>query len=841
MPIHSTNYLTPIMRKTILLLSLFVSSALLQAQTASQLNSAEIIQAMEKLNTVGSVLYIAAHPDDENTRLLAYLANEKKYRTGYLALTRGDGGQNLVGKEQGDLLGLVRTQELLAARRTDGAEQFFTRANDFGYSKNPDETFTFWNRDSILSDVVLAIRKFKPDVIICRFPTTGEGGHGHHTASAILATEAFDDAANPAKFPEQLKYTEVWQAKRIFWNTFNFGGTNTTAPNQLKIDVGVFNPLLGKSYGEIAAESRSFHKSQGFGSAKQRGTNIEYFKLLKGDSVKNGLLEGITTSWNKFKGTEKLQKLIDDCIRKFNPQLPDKSTVDLIAIYRELKGLDEKDAKQNYWKQKKLKETETLILACSGLWMEAMATDYIGIPGQDINITTQVVNRNKGSIKLNGISFLKQTDTATALILKQNELITFKHKEKLSATAPYSNPYWLNEKHDIGIYTVHNPSLIGKPENDAFAKVVFDITIEDLNLKVERAVVYKATDPVKGEVYRPFEILSPATVNISDKVFVFSDANAKIIQLTVKANTADVSGTLQLKGSEGWNISIKNPEFKLANKGDEIIIEASVTATKGAKDGQLIATVLINNVAYTKSIKRIEYDHIPYQFILSDAEAGLVNIDLKKSGINIGYIPGAGDDVPACLKQIGYNVTMLTDDLLTNENLSKYNAIVTGVRAYNTNERLQIHYNKLMEYVNNGGNLIVQYNTNNQIGPVKAKIAPYPFTISRDRVTDEKADVNFINEKHSVLNFPNAITQKDFNGWVQERGIYFASDIDKAYETIFSMKDPNEKLNNGSLIVAKYGKGNFVYTGLVFFRELPAGVPGAYRLFVNLLSIPQNK
>ena len=411
----------------------------------------------------------------------------------------------------------------------------------------------------------------------------------------------------------------------------------------------------------------------------------------------------------------------------------------------------------------------------------------------------------------------------------------------MSATAPYSNPYWLNEKHDIGIYTVHNPSLIGKPENDAFAKVVFDITVEDLNLKVERAVVYKATDPVKGEVYRPFEILPPATVNISDKVFVFTDANAKTIQLTVKANTADVSGTLQLKGSEGWNISIKNPEFKLANKGDEIIIEASVTATKGAKDGQLNASVLINNVAYTKSIKRIEYDHIPYQFILSDAEAGLVNIDLKRSGVNIGYIPGAGDDVPACLKQIGYNVTMLTDDLLTNENLSKYNAIVTGVRAYNTNERLQIHYNKLMEYVNNGGNLIVQYNTNNQIGPVKAKIAPYPFTISRDRVTDEKADVNFINEKHSVLNFPNAITQKDFNGWVQELGIYFASDIDKAYETIFSMKDPNEKLNNGSLIVAKYGKGNFVYTGLVFFRELPAGVPGAYRLFVNLLSIPQNK
>ncbi len=829
------------MRKYILSLSLILSYALLTAQTSYQLNSAEIIQAMEKLNTVGSVLYIAAHPDDENTRLLAYLANEKKYRTAYLSITRGDGGQNLVGKEQGDLLGLMRTQELLAARRTDGAEQLFTRANDFGYSKNPDETFSFWNKDSILSDVVFAIRRFKPDVIICRFPTTGEGGHGHHTASAILAAEAFEAAANPNMFPEQLKYTEVWKTKRLFWNTFNFGGTNTTAPNQLKVDVGVFNPLLGKSYGEIAAESRSYHKSQGFGSAKQRGTNIEYFKLLKGDSAKNDLLENINTNWNKFKGTEKLQKNIDDCIRKFNPQSPETSVIALIAIYRELNALDATDTKLNYWKQKKLKEAETLILSCSGLWMEALAADYIGVPAHDINITTQVINRNKDDVKLNSISFLKQTDTVTALALKQNELYTFKHKEKLAASAPYSNPYWLNAKHDVGIYTVHNPLLIGMPENDAFAKVTFDITIQDLNLKIERALVYKSTDPVKGEVYRPFEILPPATVNISDKVFVFTDANAKTIQMTVKANSADVSGKLQIKASEGWNVAIKNPEFKLTNKGDEIIIEATVTAAKGAKDGRLEAAVLVDNVAYNKSIKRIEYDHIPYQFILSDAEAGLVNIDLKKSSINIGYIPGAGDDVPACLKQVGYNVTILTDDLLTNDNLSKYSAIITGVRAYNTNDRLQIHYNKLMEYVNKGGNLIVQYNTNNQIGPVKAKIAPYPFTISRDRVTDEKADVNFINEKHSVMNFPNAITQKDFNGWVQERGIYFASDIDKAYETIFSMKDPNEKPSAGSLIIAKYGNGNFVYTGLVFFRELPAGVPGAYRLFVNLLSIPQNK
>ncbi|MES2131502.1 MAG: PIG-L family deacetylase [Bacteroidota bacterium] len=829
------------MKKNFILFALlYLSKNLFFAQNSQPLNSAEIVQSLKKLNTVGSVLYVAAHPDDENTRLLAYLANEKKYRTGYLSLTRGDGGQNLIGKEQGEPLGLIRTQELLAARRVDGAEQFFTRANDFGFSKNPEETFSIWNRDSILADVVLTIRRFKPDVIVCRFPTTGEGGHGHHTASAILALEAFEAAADPKRFPEQLKYTEVWQAKRIFWNTFNFGTTNTTAPNQLKIDVGVYNPLIGKSYGEIAADSRSNHKSQGFGSAKQRGSAIEYFKLLKGDSVKAELLEGITTNWTRFKGQEKIQKMIDDCIKKFNPQSPESSVPEIVSIYKQIQALDESNSNLSYWKKQKLKEAEAILLSCSGLWIEATAIDYIGIQGQDVAITTQIVNRNSNSTILNSVTYL-QSDTTTSLALKPNELYTFKRKEKLSANLPFSNPYWLNEKHEIGIYKVSDASLIGKPENESATKITFHITIQDLHLKIERPLVYKFTDPVKGEVYRPYEVLPPATVTIPEKVFVFTDAAPKTISLTIKANGANVSGTLNLKGSDGWNISIKNPEFKLTNKGDEAIIEAVVTANKGAKDGKLEASITVNNNTYHKSIKRIEYDHIPYQFILSDAEAGLVNIDLKKTGINIGYIPGAGDDVPACLKQIGYNVTLLTDELLSNENLSKYNAIISGVRAYNTNDRLQIHYNKLMEYIKNGGNLIVQYNTNNRIGPVLAKIGPYPFTISRDRVTNEKAEVKFSNEKHSALNFPNVITQKDFEGWVQERGIYFATETDKQYETIFTMNDPNEKASDGSLIIGKYGKGNFVYTGLVFFRELPAGIPGAYRLFVNLLSLPENK
>ncbi|MCK6650275.1 MAG: PIG-L family deacetylase, partial [Bacteroidia bacterium] len=726
--------------------------------------------------------------------------------------------------------------------RVDGAEQFFTRANDFGYSKNPEETFSFWNKDSVLYDVVLAIRKFKPDVIICRFPTTGEGGHGHHTASAILALEAFDAAADPSKFPDQLKYTEVWQAKRILWNTFNFGTTNTTSPDQIKLDVGVYNSLLGKGYGEIAAESRSMHKSQGFGSAKQRGSNIEYFKLLKGEELKSDLFEGINSTWGRINQTAAIQKKIDAITRSFDTEFPAKTVMALTDLYKSIAALPEKDDPYiHYWKKIKLRETEQLILWCSGLFLEATSADYIAIPGEDINITAQVVNRNNSDVKLKRISFLNQSDTLPAMLLKQNELYTFKHKEKISSSISYSCPYWLNEKHSSGSYTVKDVALIGKPENDGIAKVTFEISINDLTLSIERSIVYKSTDPVKGEVYRPLEILPPVTINFSEKVIVYTHSPQKVISITLiaKANKPNVTGKLKLNTPAGWVANIDKPEFLINNKGGEVVVNVELVADQKAESTVVSAEVEVDGKLYSNSIKRIEYDHIPYQFILSDAEIKLINADIKKGDLNIGYIPGSGDDVAACLKQIGYNVTILTDDLLLNEDLSKYSAIVTGVRAYNTNDRLQVHYNKLMEYIKAGGNLVVQYNTNNRIGPVVAKISPYPLTISRDRVTDELAKVSFVKKDHPALNFPNVITNTDFDNWIQERGIYFANELDKAYQPILEMNDPNEKPSNGSLIIAPYGKGNFVYTGLAFFRELPAGVPGAYRLFVNLLSLPK--
>lgn len=862
------------------LLLLCCTAGNLGAQGSLPTTPGEILLGLQKLQSTGSVLYIAAHPDDENTRLLAYLANERKVRTGYLSLTRGDGGQNLIGQEQGEALGLIRTQELLAARRIDGAEQFFSRAYDFGFSKNPEETFRFWNRDSVLADVVWVIRQFRPDVIITRFPTTGEGGHGHHTASAILAVEAFDAAADPRRFPEQLKWVKPWQARRIFWNTFNFGGTNTTAPNQLQVDVGGYNALLGKSYGEIAAESRSMHKSQGFGSAKQRGSAVEYFKLLKGDTARKDLFEGIDMTWRRIDSLGNLDGAVVQAAQSFSPIAPEASIQPLLQLYRKLKFLN-KERYAHAGRQNRsipdlittrLNSLSELIAACSGLYLEASTMYPSGTPTTTTSVMLQAVNRRATPIRIMGYQTRLGT---TAMATSQNTPATGKTSTPVALTydkpfsdtlnilprtsnpvsgkSPvddpknrYSTPYWLARPRTTAMFNVQEPSLTGQAETRAM-NITFTLELKPDNgsgpaetLTLNRPVVYKSTDPVKGEIYRPTQLLPPVTANFPDKAFVFEGGKPRTISILVQAQGDSASGTLELRAPNGWTVTTARPQFSLKGRGSEQTITAVVTPAADASEGTLRAVLITGGQRYTNSIRRVEYDHIPAQFYLPNAEARLVPLDLKTAGKQIGYIAGAGDGIPAALRQVGYTVTELDEAAVAGTDLSKYNTIVTGVRAYNTTDWLQTHYDRLMSYVRDGGNLVVQYNTNNRIGPVKARIAPDSFTITRDRVTDEGAEVRFIAPAHPALNTPNKITPNDFRGWIQERGIYFASGWSPKYEPILSMNDPGEKPNEGSLIIEKYGRGNFVYTGLVFFRQLPAGNPGAYRLFVNLLSLPRN-
>jgi len=805
-------------------LLLFLFPCCLLAQDAASMNAAEIKQGLEALNKSGSVLYLAAHPDDENTRLLAYLAKEKKVRTGYLSLTRGDGGQNLIGTEQADYLGLLRTQELLAARRVDGAEQFFTRANDFGFSNNPEESFKIWDKQKVLGDVVWVIRKFKPDVIITRFPPDSRAGHGHHTASAMLAQEAFKAAADPGQFPEQLKLVKTWQVKRVVWNTFNFGGNNTTSDDQLKIDVGGFNTLLGKSYGELAAASRSKHRSQGFGAAAQRGAALEYFFPLAGRPAKADLFEDIDLSLNRDPGMEKVQQLLNQINQKFQVSDPAASLPMLLSL--------RKAAKTVPFKHELLDE---LILACAGIWVEAnvAAPEYaktVAIPVQ-----VQAISRTKVSLpirmRLTSGSFRQEVP----MVFNEMQVMKFNLPPSVLKT---TQPYWLEQKHPIGNYIVDSLALRGLPENPI--PDIFQVTVlfGDEEIRVRRPIVYKFTDPARGEIYQPLVVAPPVTANLSEAAALFNGAESKSFSVRLRSFKDDVKGVLKPVVPAGWTVAPAELNFEFLKKGTEKVVTLSVTPGGATQTGVLSLQVMVDGETYQQGLERVDFEHIPLQTVFPAAEMKLAQTSLKILHKRIGYVAGAGDLVPQALKQVGYEVTMLSVNDVLYSDLLRFDAIVTGVRLYNVNNQVNTMQPRLMKYVEDGGTLLVQYNVNN---PLKIDdLGPYPFQLSRNRVTDEHSPVSFLAPEHQVLNYPNKITMKDFEGWVQERGLYFSTAADTKYTAVLAMNDPGQDPQQGSLLVANYGKGKYVYTGLSFFRELPAGVPGAFRLFVNLLAKREN-
>lgn len=795
-------------------------------------NSASIALKLKKLDTLGSVLYMAAHPDDENTRLLGYLANEKLYRTGYLSLTRGDGGQNLIGNEQGELLGLIRTQELLAARRVDGAEQFFTRALDFGFSKNPAETFTIWNREQILADAVWIIRKFQPDVIVCRFPADSRAGHGHHTASAMIAAEAFDAAADPNRFPEQLKYVKPWKVKRLLWNTFNFGGFNTTSEDQFKLDVGAFNYLLGKGYGEIAAESRSQHKSQGFGVAAARGSSMEYFTTIKGDTPQKSLLDGINTTWSRIEGGKAIGEMIDKARAAYKLDDPAATVPALLQIRKAIQALPE-----GYWRNQKLQETEQLILACAGIWAEAYSNNEVVVPGQTMQGSVQVICNSSIPVQIQSLSFGSKDTSFAQNKLDFNQLKNIPITMQVPDNTPISEPYWLRAAHGVGEYTIQDPLLVGHPENIPGIQATIRLKIKGEDLTIARPVQYKHTDPVKGEVYAPLIIAPPVVANLANNVFVFTSTTPQPVQVKLRNMGNATGGRVKLQLPSGFSSQETSLPFELTNRGDEttLLFHIAPAKVEGSNRTDTFKVIIEDDGhTYAQGIQTISYDHIPTITLFPDAAGRLVTVDLQHNGRKLGYIDGAGDLVAASLHQVGYEVTHLTEKDIMNGDLSQYDAIITGVRVYNINPRIKYWQPRLMEYVKNGGTLLVQYNVN---GPLQINdLGPYPFSLSRDRVTDEKAEVSFLKPEDGIMNYPNKITQQDFEGWIQERGLYFTTNADAKYEALFSMHDKGEAPLQGSTIVAKYGKGRYVYTSLAFFRELPAGVPGAYRIFVNLIS-----
>lgn len=809
----------------------------LQAQAPYQPNAAEIKLKLEKLNFLGSVLYVAAHPDDENTRVITHFSKGRLATTGYLSMTRGDGGQNLIGSEIGESLGLIRTQELLAARRLDGGMQFFTRANDFGFSKSADETFSIWGKNEILSDVVRVFRQYQPDVILTRFPPDERAGHGHHTASAMLAIEAFDAAAKASEFSDQLNESSVWQPKRLFVNTGRFfdNTINEKTPGVTTMNLGGYSTLLGESFSEIAATSRSQHKSQGFGSRRTRGDQQEFFVLTKGDAPTSDIFDGVNTTWTRVKNGEKIKPLVERVIKEFSFEKPAASIPLLIQIRKEITALE-----NSVWKQRKLLEVNQVIQDCAGLYIEVTANNYWAAPGQPVMATMELLNRSDADIQI--ISVRSEDlglDSIMNTSLKNNVPVLIRSRKVINSTQ-YSDPYWLRNAHSIGLYNVKDSKQVGKPENDPAIQVTFVAKIHGESFEMVRPLVFRSTDPVKGEQYRPFEVVPPVFVNISNGVWVFPDENPKDIIVIVKSATDSVQrGALKLELPTGWRSEPSMVDFSISKRGEEISTTFKVMPSKSEYSGTLKALVEIKGVTYNHALKIISYDHIPTQTLLPKAEAKIVRVNLKKEGAVIGYINGAGDDVPTALRNMGYEVWEMKNEEVTPDNLKKVDAVVLGIRALNTNERVRFMMNDLMDYVNAGGTMVVQYNTSN--GILTDKFSPYPLTLSRDRTTEEKATVRILKPDHPMLNTPNKITSSDFDGWVQERGLYFPNSWDANFEPLLSMNDVKDKPMDGSLLVAKYGNGYYVYTGLSFFRELPEGVSGAYKLFANIVSAGKQK
>jgi len=826
-----------------LLLALFIT--IIQSVWAQQPvkpNSVDIYHQIQKLNFLGSVLYVAAHPDDENTRLISYLSNDKKARTAYLSLTRGDGGQNLIGPELRELLGVIRTQELIEARKIDGGEQFFSRANDFGFSKNPTETLQIWDKNQVLSDVVWAIRKFQPDIIINRFDHRSPGTtHGHHTASAMLSMEAFDLANDANQFANQLQYVSTWQPKRVFFNTsWWFYGSQekfkaADKTNLINLKIGTYYAALGKSNQEIAALSRSRHQSQGFGSTGTRGEEDEYIEFLKGEMPKDktNLFEGIDTTWNRIKGGKAIGDILYAVEKNFDFKNPAASVAELVKAYSLIETLEDK-----HWKFVKLEEIKKIIAACTGLYLEAVTDVQEITPGSTLKVKWEAINRSDIVMQLEGIGAVpvyKHEGEQKIRPLQKNVSLTETITLDLPNNFDLTNAYWLNQTGTNGMYHVDNQENIGFPDVIRYAKVGFWININDVTIPYERNVVYKYNDDVKGEVYQPLDIVPLVTSSVAEKVYIFNSDRSKTVSVKIKAGKDNVNGNAKLEVPQSWKVTPTDIPFTIDKKGQETVAVFTVTPSSEASEISIKSVITVGDREFDKEKIDINYSHIYKQMVLKTAEAKAIRVKIKTKNEKIAYIMGAGDEVPKSLTQMGYEVAVLKPEDITTERLQNFDVVITGIRAYNVVNALAYKQRLLLDFVQNGKTMIVQYNTLDDL--VTKDMSPFPIKLSRDRVTEENAEVRFLAPNHPVLNYPNKITADDFKGWKQEQGLYYPSEWDANFTPILSANDQGEKPKNGALLVAKYGKGNYVYTGLSFFRELPEGVPGAFRLLANIIAL----
>lgn len=816
-------------RTPFLILLLLVSSTTLRSQSPRPMSASDIREAMDRLATVGSVLYVAAHPDDENTAFLAAMAHGRNVRAAYLSVTRGEGGQNLIGSEQGDLLGMIRTQELLAARSIDGGEQFFTRAIDFGYSKTTEETLRLWGREEIVADIVRVIRRFRPDVVVTRF-TPELGGHGNHTASAALTLEAVHAAGDASKFTEQLSTLSPWPPKRLVWNIFRQGGGGSGGSGVAE-DLGSYDPVIGRSYTELAGEARTMHKSQGFGAAQNRASAVNVFQHVWGDSARSDLFDGIDLSWRRLRGGDRVQGLVDSLKATFDDRDPSRSIGRLVEIRKAIDGLPD-----DPWKKQKNAEADDLILACAGLWLDAFASRPAIVAGDSLTVTLMAVNRSKVPVRILSWSVsapgLRSEDAMSLepLVQRMSTL-----SGRVSSATVVTQPYWLAARHEAFRYDIPDPGMIGLAEGDRAFSAAVEVEIGGLTIRRLVPVRYRSIDPVDGEVYRPAFATTPVHVSFDEPVHVFTTSAPRTLTVHIAAVREVATAVVRLELPAGWLATPSAHTLQRMSAGELRSITFNVRSSATATSGTARAVVDVDGRSVDVGIVEAIYDHIPHQVLHVPAATRLLSVPLSVNARSVGYVMGAGDDVAEGLRRIGCRVDELADETLTSGDLRSYDAVVIGVRAYNTRPALRAVRSRLEQYVHDGGTVVVQYQTTAR--GESDDIAPVPLVIGRERVTEEDAHVQILEPRHRALTYPNQITAADFAGWVQEIGLYYASTWDESFVPLLAANDAGEPPRKGGLVVARIGKGYFVYTGLSLFRQIPAGVPGAYRLLANLVSL----
>lgn len=772
---------------------------------------AAIALDIRRLHSGGRVLYVAAHPDDENTRLISYLTHRRHLRVGYLSLTRGEGGQNRIGLEQGELLGVVRTQELMGARSIDLGEQYFTRATDFGYSKSAEESLEVWGHQQVLADVVEVVRRFRPHVIVTRFPPQG-GTHGHHLASARLAAEAFVAAADPKRFPEQVAQLGTWQALRVVYNQIP-RWIDPASETGVPLDVAGYVPALGVSLGEVSAASRSMHRSQGFGVMAQYGPVPEYFATVAGEPFDKDPFSGLDERQDP-----QVRSALSAALGALETQGAPAALPHLARAYRAAGALEHRPTREATQRQ-----IAELMVRAAGLRLDARAPRAELVAGETVQIDLHVDPRLRSELRAveatlpgeGGVVGVSPPGVAFAV---QSVPL------RVPANARPASPPWLQ-----------SPPQVREAWDPVPLVVTYTLRLQDLTFTVERPLRYVWDEPVAGERSTWVQVAPPVAVTPESPVTMIPNGGPVAAYVEVVNHAPGFRGTLSLEVPEGWVVRPESIPLVMGERGDVQRHGFEITAPPGSPPSVTAAFRLTPGDGAVWQRASYDYPHLPPTTVFRPSAITLVPVELDTSQVGtVGYVSGSGDRVGELLAQVGLSVEEVTEDTLARGDLGRFGAILFGVRAFNVLPELARYHDRLMAYVAQGGTVVMQYNTNNRIDPLRAPLGPYPFEIGRTRVTDQNAPMRWTD--HPVLHRPHALGPKDFEGWVQERGLYFAQTWDPRYHTPLSMNDRGEEGAAGALLIAKHQRGTFVYTGLSLFRQLPAGVPGAYRLLVNLLA-----